>query len=124
MAQGLRLELCTLDRSGLLSDVTRTFRENGLLVTRAEVSTKDDMACNVFYVTDKAGQPADPRSIESVRQKIGESCLVIKEEMSPRVFRKVAAESLDEPNHGMAAGLFHLGSFVKRNLSSLGLIKS
>jgi hypothetical protein len=124
MAQGLRLELRTLDRSGLLSDVTRTFRENGLLVTRAEVSTKDDMACNVFYVTDMADQPADPRSIESVRQKIGESCLVIKEERSPLLFRKVSTQSLDEANYGMAAGLFHLGSFVKRNLFSLGLIKS
>lgn len=124
MAQGLRLELCTLDRPGLLSDVTRTFRENGLLVTRAEVSTKDDMACNVFYVTDMAGQPADPRCVDSVRQKIGESCLVIKEETSPRVFRKVAKQSLEEQNNAVAAGLFHLGSFVKRNLYSLGLIKS
>jgi UTP:GlnB (protein PII) uridylyltransferase len=38
------LELRTPDRPELLSDVTRTFRENGLLVTQAEVSTKGDMA--------------------------------------------------------------------------------
>ncbi|KAJ3690550.1 hypothetical protein LUZ61_019714 [Rhynchospora tenuis] len=123
-SEGLRLELCTLDRSGLLSDVTRTFRENGLLVTRAEVTTKDDMACNVFYVTDMAGLPADPRSIESIQKRIGESCLIIKEETTPRVFRKVASDSFEEPHNGVAAGLFHLGSFFKRNLSSLGLIKS
>jgi hypothetical protein len=35
--QGVRLELCT-----------RTFRENGLLAAQAEVSTKGDVASNVF----------------------------------------------------------------------------
>ncbi|KAD2804039.1 hypothetical protein E3N88_37416 [Mikania micrantha] len=36
ISEGLRLELCGEDRPGLLSDVTRIFRENGLSVTRAE----------------------------------------------------------------------------------------
>ncbi|KAJ1692973.1 hypothetical protein LUZ63_009671 [Rhynchospora breviuscula] len=121
-SEGLRLEFCTLDRSGLISDVTRTFRENGLLVARAVVSTKDDMACNVFYLTDMAGLPADPRSIESIWKRISESCLIIKKEMTPWVFRKVASDSFEEPNNGVVAGLFHLGSFFKKNLSRWNLV--
>ncbi|KAL5212538.1 hypothetical protein ABZP36_023385 [Zizania latifolia] len=34
--EGVRLELCTQDRPGLLSAVTRMFQENGLLVAQAE----------------------------------------------------------------------------------------
>ncbi|KAL2903808.1 ACT domain-containing protein ACR4 [Bienertia sinuspersici] len=45
------------DRVGLLSDVTRIFRENGLSVTRAEVATRGSQAINVFYVIDSSGNP-------------------------------------------------------------------
>ncbi|KAJ3692603.1 hypothetical protein LUZ60_011698 [Juncus effusus] len=122
-SEGLRLELCTLDRPGLLSDVTRIFRENGLLVTRAEVSTKGETAHNVFYVTAMAGQPADSKSIETIRKKIGETSLTVRDEPSPRMFRKSHTRDQEEAN-GVAVGLLHLSSFVKRNLYNLGLIKS
>ncbi|XXG75984.1 hypothetical protein AAC387_Pa08g0436 [Persea americana] len=78
-SQGVKLELCTVDRRGLLAEVTRTFRENGLSVARAEVSTKGETAVNVFYVTDVAGHPVDPNTIEAVRQRIGLSSLKVKE---------------------------------------------
>ncbi|XP_058104673.1 ACT domain-containing protein ACR8 [Magnolia sinica] len=116
-SEGIRLELCTADRRGLLSDVTRTFRENGLSVTRAEVSTSGKMAENVFYVTDAAGHPADSKIIEAVQQRIGLGSLKVKE---PSMFRK--ASTARETNGG--AGLFSLGSLVKRNLFNLGLIRS
>ena len=76
----MRLELCTPDRPGLLSEVTRTFRENGLLVAQAEVSTKGDLASNVFYVTDAAGKAADQSAIDAVRERVGADCLVVSEE--------------------------------------------
>lgn len=66
-----------MDRRGLLADVTRTFRENGLSVTRAEVSTKGQMAMNVFYVTDAAGHPADSKMIDAVIEKIGVESLKV-----------------------------------------------
>eukprot|EP00268_Persea_americana_P051864 TRINITY_DN5765_c0_g2_i2.p1 TRINITY_DN5765_c0_g2~~TRINITY_DN5765_c0_g2_i2.p1 ORF type:complete len:427 (+),score=71.57 TRINITY_DN5765_c0_g2_i2:543-1823(+) len=78
-SQGVKLELCTVDRRGLLAEVTRTFRENGLSVAQAEVSTKGETAVNVFYVTDVAGHPVDPNTIEAVRQRIGLSSLKVKE---------------------------------------------
>ncbi|GFZ06948.1 ACT domain repeat 8 [Actinidia rufa] len=78
-SEGVRLELDTADRRGLLADVTRAFRENGLNVTRAEISTRDDAALNVFYVTDASGNKAvDPKMIESVRERIGMNSLKVK----------------------------------------------
>ncbi|KAJ4785789.1 ACT domain repeat 6 [Rhynchospora pubera] len=78
---GLRLELCCEDRPSLLSDMTRIFRENGLSVTHAEVSTIGSQAMNTFYVVDASGDPVQSRTIESVRSAIGERILhVIDEE--------------------------------------------
>lgn len=113
--------MCTEDRQCLLADVTRTFRENGLNVTRAEISTSGETAQNVFYVTDSIGKPADPKAIESVRQKIGLSNLKVKE--LPLVYHN-KAESEEEAVGVGGAVLVSLGSLVKRNLYNLGLIKS
>ncbi|TVU43598.1 hypothetical protein EJB05_10081 [Eragrostis curvula] len=119
--EGVRLELCTPDRPGLLSDVTRTFRENGLLVAQAEVSTKGEEASNVFYVTDAAGNAVDQSAIDAVRERVGMDCLVVKEEPQPQLFQKAGPGDRD----GVAGmGLVYLGNLVKRNLYNLGLIKS
>ncbi|ERN13286.1 hypothetical protein AMTR_s00041p00050300 [Amborella trichopoda] len=112
-SKGVRLELRTLDRRSLLSDVTRTFRENGLSVTRAEVLTRGDTALNVFYVTDAAGNPAvEPRIIDSVRERIGLTNLLVKEDREHGIGKATAP---GDP------GLF---SLVRRNLYNLGLIRS
>nr|CAB3481955.1 unnamed protein product [Digitaria exilis] len=120
--EGVRLELCTPDRPGLLSDVTRTFRENGLLVAQAEVSTKGDVASNVFYVTDAAGEAVDQSAIDAVRERVGTDRLVVGEEPRPQLYQKPSPGDRD---HGVGGlGLVYLGNFVKRNLYNLGLIKS
>lgn len=122
--EGVRLELCTPDRPGLLSDVTRTFRENGLLVAQAEVSTKGDMATNVFYVTGTtAGQAVQQNAIEAVREKVGVDCLVV-EEHRPQLYQKARGQDDRDDRNGAGIGLFYLGNLVKRNLYNLGLIKS
>ncbi|KAG6466535.1 ACT domain-containing protein ACR8-like [Zingiber officinale] len=117
--KGQRLELYMEDRPGLHSEVTRTLRENGLLVTRAEVSTKGDMTLAMFYVTDASGQPADPGVIDAVRQRIGPDCLIV-EEKRPQFRRHEVAQGLG----GVGVGLFYLGNLFWRNLYNLGLIKS
>lgn len=119
--KGVRLELFAADRQGLLADVTRTFRENGLNVTRAEVSTQRDMALNFFYVTDAIGNPADPKLIEAVRQRIGLSNLKVKELPLPCSKK---AESEEQTVGVGGAVLLSLGSLVRRNLYNLGLIRS
>lgn len=119
--QGVRLELCTEDRVGLLAEVTRTFRENGLNVTRAEISTTMDTALNIFYVTDALGNPADPKIIEAVRHRIGPANLQVKE-LPPLSDEK--AEREEEAVGVAGAVLLSLGSMVRRNLYHLGLIRS
>ncbi|KAJ0450708.1 putative [Protein-PII] uridylyltransferase [Helianthus annuus] len=72
-SEALELELCTADRVGLLSDITRIFRENSLCIKRAEISTEDGTAKDKFYVTDMTGNnPVDPKAIDSIRTQIGQ----------------------------------------------------
>ncbi|KAE8681324.1 ACT domain-containing protein ACR8 [Hibiscus syriacus] len=113
---GVRLELHTLDKQGLLADVTRTFRENGLNVTRTEISTTSDVVLNVYYVTDATGNTADPKIIESVRQKIG---LANLKELPLIHYRKAESEEQQAVGVGGAV-LLSLGSLVRRNLYNLG----
>ncbi|KAE8732319.1 ACT domain-containing protein ACR7 [Hibiscus syriacus] len=119
-SEGIWLELCTTYRQGLLADVTRTFRENGLNVTRAEISTISDMALNVFYVTDAFGNVADPKIIDSVRQKIGLGNLKVKG--LPLLYQEKADG--EEKGVGVGGAVLTLGNIVRRNLYNLGLIKS
>ena len=112
--QGLKLELCTTDRVGLLSDVTRIFRENSLTVTRAEVSTKAGKAVNTFYVRDASGCPVNSKTIDSIRQVIGQTILKVKG--SPEESKSVSQES---PTRFLFGGLFKSRSFV-----NFGLVRS
>ncbi|XP_057481323.1 ACT domain-containing protein ACR6 isoform X1 [Actinidia eriantha] len=80
---GLELEVCTEDRVGLLSDITRIFRENSLCIKRAEISTRGGKAEDTFYVTDVTGNAVDPKTIDSIRQEIGKSVLRVKRNSSP-----------------------------------------
>ncbi|KAE8727015.1 ACT domain-containing protein ACR8 [Hibiscus syriacus] len=89
-----RPELCTSDRQGLLTDVTRTFRENGLNVTRAEISTTVDVAMNVFYV----------------------------KELTFRYHEMAKRQEEHETGVGGAV-LLSIGSLVRKNLYNWGLIQ-
>nr|ADE75960.1 unknown [Picea sitchensis] len=77
--QGTRLELCRTDQIGPLSDATRIFRENGLSVTRADITSRDEKGVDVFYVTDVAGNFVDSKTVEAIRQEIGKRALQVKE---------------------------------------------
>ncbi|XP_073131413.1 ACT domain-containing protein ACR4-like isoform X1 [Henckelia pumila] len=114
VSEGLKLELCTTDRVGLLSDVTRIFRENSLTVTRAEVTTRAGKAVNTFYVRDASGYPVDPKIIDSIRQTIGRTILRVKG--CPDETNQVPQES---PTRFLFGGLFKSRSFC-----NFGLIRS
>ncbi|KAE9606912.1 hypothetical protein Lal_00026002 [Lupinus albus] len=121
-SEGVRLELYTRDEQGLLAGVMRTFRENGLNVMRAEVSTRGNMAANVFYVTDVIGNPADPKIIESVRHKIGLSNLEVKE--LPSICHHQKEDGEDQAIGVGGAVLMFIGNLLRRNLYNMGLVKS
>ncbi|WVZ57261.1 hypothetical protein U9M48_007666 [Paspalum notatum var. saurae] len=115
VSEGLKLELSTGDRVGLLSDVTRIFRENGLTVTRAEVSTRGDKATNTFYVRDAAGSSVvELKTLEAIRQEIGQAVLQVKGH--PDHPKPLAQES---PTRFLFSSLFR-----PRSLCNLGLIGS
>lgn len=90
--EGLSLELCAKDRVGLLSEVTRVLRENGLSVIRAGVSTVGEKAKNVFYVRDASGNPVDMKTIEELRKEIGRT-MMLNVKKAPQASTKVAHES-------------------------------
>ncbi|ONK60539.1 uncharacterized protein A4U43_C08F19660 [Asparagus officinalis] len=112
VSEGLKLELCTSDRVGLLSDVTRIFRENSLSVTRAEVSTRGGKAINTFYVRDASGNPVDPKTLDSIRQSIGQTVLEVKGHNSD------CSKSQESPTRFLFGGLFR-----SRSLYNFGLVR-
>lgn len=114
--EGVRLELFTSDRVGLLSDVTRVFRENNLSVTAANVSTRGSKAVNEFYVTDASGNPVDMKVIERIQKEVGPSVLKVK---TPTVVVPASPpRNTESPQFSFAS---MLRSQSERFLTSLGL---
>ncbi|XBJ01869.1 hypothetical protein VPH35_021404 [Triticum aestivum] len=117
-ADGLELEVRTDDRAGLLSDVTRIFRENGLTIRRAEISSEDGEAVDTFYLSDPQGHPVEAKTIEAIRAQIGEAALRVKN-------NPLADDG--GSSSGVAAGstAFLFGNLFKfyRPFQNFGLIK-
>lgn len=72
----MRLDVTTQNRVGLLADVTRVFRENGLSISRIEVGVQGEQAVGTFYVKDTSGQDVTSETLEVVRREIGGTVLV------------------------------------------------
>lgn len=72
----MRLDVTTQNRVGLLADVTRVFRENGLSISRTEVGVQGEQAVGTFYVKDTSGQAVTSETLEIVRREIGGTVLV------------------------------------------------
>ncbi|KAJ6418051.1 hypothetical protein OIU84_001440 [Salix udensis] len=93
-SKGLQLELFTDDHFGLLSDITRTLRENGLCAKRAEISTKNGKAKHNFIVTDVSGNPVEPKdylfdpAANGTKRDTGERESKYVSEISPADTRK------------------------------------
>uniref|UniRef100_A0A0E0AY41 ACT domain-containing protein ACR n=1 Tax=Oryza glumipatula TaxID=40148 RepID=A0A0E0AY41_9ORYZ len=119
--EGLRLELCCEDRVGLLSDVTRIFREHGLSVTHAEVATRGARAANVFYVVAASGEPVEAHAVEAVRAEIGEQVLFVREDAG-------GGGGGGEPRSPPGRDRRSLGNMIRSRsekfLYNLGLIRS
>nr|XP_016463718.1 PREDICTED: ACT domain-containing protein ACR1-like isoform X1 [Nicotiana tabacum] len=81
VSHGLRLDVSTQNRVGLLSDVTRVFRESGLSISRAEIGIQGEKAVGTFYVKDASGQAVNPETLETVRREIGGTVLVVNKSL-------------------------------------------
>lgn len=109
VSEGLSLELCAKDRVGLLSEVTRILRENGLSVSRAGVMTIGEQATNVFYVRDASGNPVDTKIIEALRKEIGHTMMLN--------VKKTPASSREPEARGWAKTSFFFGNLLERFLA-------
>ncbi|KAJ7944549.1 ACT domain-containing protein [Quillaja saponaria] len=77
VSHGLRLDVCTKNRMGLLSDITRVFRENGLSILSVEIGTQGEKVVGSFFVTDASGLDVNPKVMELVRKEIGGSVIAV-----------------------------------------------
>ncbi|KAG6527777.1 hypothetical protein ZIOFF_009906 [Zingiber officinale] len=112
--QGLEVALRTPDRVGLLSEITRVFRENGLTIRRAEISTEGGKAVDTFYLVDaSSGNAVEAKTVEAIRRELG--AMVVRVKPS----RVVAS-----PEVGAAGPGFLFGTLFKASLQSFGLIRS
>ncbi|KAL6523899.1 hypothetical protein OROMI_030994 [Orobanche minor] len=85
VSEGVRLELSAYNRVGLLSDITRVLRENGLAVVRADIATQGEKSVNAFYVRDISGNNVDLDFIRSMKREMGAIDLaVMKETTNPQ----------------------------------------
>ncbi|KAK7410652.1 hypothetical protein VNO78_01605 [Psophocarpus tetragonolobus] len=109
VSEGVSLELCAKDRVGLLSEVTRILRENGLTVCRAGVSTRGEQALNVFYVRDASGNPVDMKTIEALRKEIGKTMMVD--------VKRVPNNAKAPETRGWAKTSFFFGNLLERFLT-------
>lgn len=115
-SHGLRLEVSTQNRPGLLSDMTRVFRENGLSITRAEVGIHGERAIGSFYVTEASGNDVNLSTVELVRKEIGGSVVIVN--------KSSGASTPQGPMSALSAGLISRSGEEKPRLSLGSLIWS
>ncbi|KAI4330232.1 hypothetical protein MLD38_028532 [Melastoma candidum] len=79
VVHGLRLDVNADDRPNLLWDMTRTLCENGLTITRADLTTRGKKAIGSFYVEGTSGpcHEVNLDTIEMVRKGISGSVHVV-----------------------------------------------
>lgn len=112
-SDGLELEVRTEDRVGLLSEITRVFRENSLSIIRAAIATRDGRAEDTFYVSDAYGNPVDGRTVDAVGEQLGHAVLRVKRGGGGR-----------GPPVAEGGAVSVLGSLLKGSFQGLRLIRS
>lgn len=107
---------------GLLSEITRVFRESGLSISRIEVSTREDRAVGSIYVTDASGHDVNPKTVELAIKEIGGSIIAIHKSpswgSSPSASPRVAHTRVEDgPRFSLGSLLW---SQLERFSSSFG----
>jgi len=110
LVQGLRVDILTENRMGLLSNVTRVFRENGLSISRVEIGTEGGKAVGSFFVTDCSGEEVNPNIVELVRKETGGSVAI--DHKSPHRLHQTEDSGENKPK-------FSLGSLLWSRLERL-----
>jgi [protein-PII] uridylyltransferase len=64
------MEIVAGDRPGLLSEVGQVLRDKQIAIHTAKIVTLGERAEDVFYVTDRQGQPLRPESCEDLKKAL------------------------------------------------------
>ncbi|XP_010541614.1 PREDICTED: ACT domain-containing protein ACR2 isoform X2 [Tarenaya hassleriana] len=108
VCEGVKLELCAESRVGLLSDITRVLRENGLTIVRADVETQGQKSVNAFYVRDMSGNKIDMEFVESVKKEMRPLHLAVKNDDA-------------DAERGLQRRSFSLGDIFRSQMERLSL---
>ncbi|XP_027348629.1 ACT domain-containing protein ACR1-like [Abrus precatorius] len=122
ISHGLKVDICTQNKTGLLSKVTRVIRENGLSITRVQIGVKGETAIGSFYVANSSGQDVNPNIAELVRREAGGSIVV--DYSSPYRVPKCFSSSTtrhDTVNSTEVRPRFSLGSMLWSQLERLSI---
>ncbi|ESW28689.1 hypothetical protein PHAVU_002G009500 [Phaseolus vulgaris] len=122
VSHGLRVDILTENRKGLLSNVTRVLRENGLSISRVEIETEGGKAEGSFFVRDCSGEEVNPNIVELVKQETGGS-VVIDHKSPHRLHQSSSSSSSSVINQSKdtveAKQKFSLGSLLWSRLERL-----
>jgi len=81
------VEIDTSDNFGLVHQIARCFYENGVNIVAAKLSTRNDQACDVFYVTDKQkSKITNQKDIERLIERLRTVCLEKSKKLADRIF--------------------------------------
>ncbi|MBA0731992.1 hypothetical protein Gogos_016110 [Gossypium gossypioides] len=118
VCEGVRLELSAENRVGLLSDITRVLRENGLSVVRADVKTQGEKAVNAFYLKDILGNEVDTDVVESVKKEMDDVIdFEVKNDGGGSSSQQGGCLSSSPPQR--SPGFFSLGDVLKSQIQRL-----
>ncbi|KAK4277195.1 hypothetical protein QN277_015224 [Acacia crassicarpa] len=121
VCEGVRVELCAENRVGMLSDITRMLRENGLTVVRADVETHGEKTVNAFYVRDVSGnyEVDIDYFVQSVKREMGPTVLHINnnnihngDASTPPSFGDKLRSHFERLSHAFACSPYQLNTAI------------
>lgn len=117
------------DRSGLLSDFTRTLREHGLSLLRVELKRQKEDAVGTFFLVTDTGGEVRPEALCAVRTRVAEMGISLDVAKGApgwppvRKTRALAPSAADQERPRSSLGSF-LWSHLGKLSNNFGYIRS
>ncbi|AES90748.2 ACT domain-containing protein ACR1 isoform X4 [Medicago truncatula] len=113
-SHGLKVDIRTQNKMGLLSKVTQVIHENGLSITRIEFGVEGEAAIGSLYVTGCSGQDVNENIVELIKREIGGS--IVLAQSSPY---RDSQSSSSSNNSRDVIPTFSFGGMIRSHLERL-----